>query len=118
MRAFQVHINGKKVCVAGIGQDGVLTSIVNWVAKKGEGDLFVTVGGLISPAGDHVTWVRQDLQVGDEILLRVVEAKTSDVPGKRTSTNLAEEVKNQKKYVRLMAKKLGWTILTKARKRR
>jgi hypothetical protein len=27
MRAFEVYLNGKKLCVAGIGEDGVLTTI-------------------------------------------------------------------------------------------
>jgi hypothetical protein len=46
MRAFQVGLNGKRLCLAGIGigNDGVLSCIVNWVARAGKGDLFLQVG--------------------------------------------------------------------------
>ena len=48
MRAFEVSVNGEKVCVAGIGEDGVLTTIVHWAARQGEGGSFLQVGGLTS----------------------------------------------------------------------
>lgn len=35
MRAFEVWLNGKKLCLAGIGDDGVLSVIANWVVGKG-----------------------------------------------------------------------------------
>src|SRR5438477_171203 len=66
MRAFEVSLNGKKLCVAGIGEDGVLSTCLNWVTRGGVGDLFLQVGGLISPTEESVTWVRQKpLKVGD-----------------------------------------------------
>jgi len=66
MRAFDVSLNGKKLCRAGIGDDGVLTTIVNWVTRKNTGDLFLEVGGLVSTVDEHVSWVKQNpLQVGD-----------------------------------------------------
>ncbi|MGH9500704.1 MAG: hypothetical protein ACRD3L_16305 [Terriglobales bacterium] len=80
MRAFEVYLNGAKLCLAGIGNDGVLTTIVNWVAKGGEGDLFFTVGGLLTPTGEHVAWLRQHLRVGDEVQIKIVEADTVDNP--------------------------------------
>ena len=52
MRAFRIYLNGKKLCLAGIGDDGVLSAIVNWVATDREGDLFLHVGGLLSPSGN------------------------------------------------------------------
>jgi hypothetical protein len=49
MRAFEVSLNGKKLCLAGIGDDGVLTAIVDWVTGRDRADLFLEVGGLVSP---------------------------------------------------------------------
>jgi len=115
MRAFEVYSNDRKLCVAGIGDDGVLTAIVNWVAKKGNGDLFLTVGGLVTPVREHVNWVRQDLAVGDTITVKIVEASSTDVPRSRKRSNPAEDLKQQKSYVRAMAKKLGWKIQTKTK---
>ncbi|HEY3617256.1 MAG TPA: hypothetical protein VGK96_10615 [Candidatus Sulfotelmatobacter sp.] len=82
--------------MAGIGDDGVLTAIVNWVAKKGTGDLFLTVGGLVSPVSEFVNWVRQDLAVGDVITIKIVEASSTDRPlGVAKRSNPAEDLKNQ-----------------------
>jgi hypothetical protein len=118
MRAFEVYINRKKVCLAGIGDDGVLTSIVDWVTKQGEGDLLVTVGGLVSPVHEHVTWVKQDLCMGDEVTVKIVETDSSDVPATRTTEDPSEDLEYQKSYVRAIAKKLGWKIQAKVYKSR
>lgn len=59
MRAFEVSLNGKKLCLAGIGDNGVLTTIVNWVPLKGKGDLLLHVGGLMGPTDEHVSWETQ-----------------------------------------------------------
>jgi hypothetical protein len=56
MRAFEVSLNGKKLCLAGISDDGVLTAVVNWVPRKGKGDPFLQVGGLVGPSDEHVSW--------------------------------------------------------------
>jgi hypothetical protein len=54
MRAFDVHLNGRKVCRAGVGHDGVLTAIVTWTRSTATNrprarreDLDLHVGGLI-----------------------------------------------------------------------
>lgn len=74
MRAFEVHLNGKKLCLAGIGDDGVLDASANWVGSKRGSDLFLQVGGLISSTKEHVSWVRQRrLHVGDKITVRIVQ---------------------------------------------
>jgi hypothetical protein len=48
MRAFEVHLNGKRLCVAGIDGDCVLNVILNHVAGRGRNELWLSVGGLIS----------------------------------------------------------------------
>lgn len=117
MRAFEVSLNGKKLCLAGIGDDGVLTTIVNWVTGKNAVDLFLQVGGLISPAGEHVSWINQKpLRVDDRISVNIVEAKVVDKPTKRRRRHPAEGLRAQKRYVREMAKQLGWRIQTRSRK--
>ena len=40
MRAFEVYLNDQKLYLAGVGDDGVLTTIVNWVAKNGRATCF------------------------------------------------------------------------------
>jgi hypothetical protein len=87
MRAFEVRVNGKKLCLAGIGDDGVLTATVNWVTRDGKGDMFLQVGGFVSPAGEHVKWVNQrPLRVGDEIRVKIVRANSAETPIKKISS--------------------------------
>lgn len=118
MRAFKVSVNGKKVCVAGIGENGVLTAIVNWVTGDRASDLFLEVGGLVTPVREHVAWASQKpLRVGDEVRIRIVEAASVDTPVKKHLSDPAKELSSKKRYVRVMAKQLGWTIRTRPKKR-
>jgi hypothetical protein len=111
MRAFEVSLNGKKLCLAGIGDDGVLSAKVNWVTGDKASDLFLVVGGLVSPTREHVSWVRQKpLRVGDVIRVKIVETPSTDRPVKKHRIDPAEELRSEKRYVRLMAKRLGWKI--------
>jgi len=111
MRAFDVYLNRGKLCRAGIGNDGVVSTIVNWVTHKGSGDLFLEVGGLISPRKEFVNWVHQKpLRVGDRVQVRILETESVDKPTKRRSSDPAEELKRKKRYVRMMAKEFGWKI--------
>jgi len=92
---FEIQINGKVVCTAGIGDFGVLTSNLAWVkvhpskrAKETQPfDLFLTVGGLTSTdkdEGEHLRWLdQQPLAPGDEIVIRLLEQATCDVPRDR-----------------------------------
>ena len=82
MRAFEVYLNDQKLCLGGVGDDGVLTTIVNWVAKNGRGDLFLTVGGLVSSV-EFVNWAREALAVGDIVTVKIVEANSTDAPRAR-----------------------------------
>ena len=96
MRAFEVYLNGKKLCLAGIGDDGVLTTIVNWVARGGKGGLFLEVGGLISPVSEHVAWVKQKpLRVGDQLRIMLVERKAVDPPTDKHRTDPRAQLRSQ-----------------------
>jgi hypothetical protein len=115
MRAFEVHVNGERLCLAGVGEDGVLTAIVDYAGRDKE-RLHLHVGGLLIPEEQHVKWQDRYLNVGDEVRIRIVESVKVDVPAKRFPKNPKKEIRSQKKYVRMMAKQFGWTIQT-ARKR-
>jgi len=59
MRAFEIYLNDQKLCLAGIGDNGVLSAIVTCVMNPTNKSMFVDMGGLISPKGQHVSWIRQ-----------------------------------------------------------
>jgi hypothetical protein len=117
MRAFEIHLNGKKLCLAGIGESGVLSAIVNWVARENVGDLFMEVGGLVTPVDEHVSWMRQKrLRVGDKIQIRVIEAISVDKPSRTKRPDPAQLLRARKLYVRKMAKEFGWEVKSSAKK--
>ncbi|HZQ18154.1 MAG TPA: hypothetical protein VFA90_05485 [Terriglobales bacterium] len=83
MRAFEVSLNGKKLCVAGVGDDGVLVANADWVGKPGDEELFLAVSGL-NNSREHIDWiVQKPLNVGDEVQIRIVEAAEVDEPASR-----------------------------------
>ena len=110
MRAFQVYINGEKLCSAGIGIHGVLTAIASWVVGPGRAEMMLSVGGLIHPANEDVKWLDRNLRVGDEIKIKISERVLVDRPKRRHRNDPAKERENQKQYVRRMAKQFGWKI--------
>ena len=117
MKCFEVTINGKKVCTAGVGDDGVLMSIVSFVmrcnasAEIGESqndNLDLRVSGLTNrEAGvsEHVEWLHQGLAVGDEIVIRIIEAAVCDEPKHKQVTYLQCSFcdKKQDEVVKLIA---------------
>ncbi|HYX72296.1 MAG TPA: hypothetical protein VE732_05965, partial [Nitrososphaera sp.] len=74
MICFEIQINGQKACQAGVGESGVLTSVLSWVGnhQHGESDnrsVTLNVGGLAhteSSKDEFVDWVKKKLSVGDE----------------------------------------------------
>lgn len=112
MIAFHVHLNGKKVCVAGVPDTGVLSAHVTWVRRTGaKEELTMDVGGLITPTDEYVRWADgRALKVGDEVRVKIIETEKVDRPAIRKRSDPAEDLRRQKRYVREMAKRFGWKI--------
>jgi hypothetical protein len=110
MRAFEVFLNGKRLCVAGIGADGVLTTTVTYCPVRGKDDTRLYVGGLVLPQEEHVFWKQSVLADGDELRIKIVNARTVDEPRKRTPRDPAEQAKTEKWQLQVLAKKSGWKI--------
>jgi len=77
MLAFEVYLNGEKLCLAGIANDGAMTAVVSLV-NDSHCDLHV--GASVGPEGDFAKWVDRDLNVGDEVAVKVVFADHVDEP--------------------------------------
>src|SRR6478752_5568900 len=104
MIAFEVILNGKRICTAGAEDLYVLTADMTAAGKLGkktvyeglpddtlpEVQLHYSVGGLTrrrNPEKDvHLTWksVRR-LRVGDSLEVRVVEVRKADQPKSQVS---------------------------------
>ena len=87
MRGMEVHLNGNKLCTAGIGTDGVLTTTLNVVSREGEYHMEMRVGGLEN--NEFLNWSTNGLRVGDEITVRIIETDSIDPPAER-KPNVAE----------------------------
>jgi hypothetical protein len=81
MRAFEIELNGKELCLAGIGK-GILGVTINWVARPRRSDEIggVAVGGLIDPTKRQVRWTSRKLHIGDELRIKIVEKDAVDKP--------------------------------------
>lgn len=84
MKAFDVRLNGKQICVAGIEGDGSLNTMIDYTAGQGGQRLSLRVGGLAAEAEEFMTWSVMPLNVGDEITLKIIEANSVDQPRTRT----------------------------------
>jgi hypothetical protein len=81
VRAFEVQLNGKKLCVAGM-RKGIVAISLKWIARPRRTDEVggIYVGGLIHGTNQHVRWSTQRLDVGDELRIKLVEKSTVDKP--------------------------------------
>lgn len=91
MICFEIQINGKIRCTAGIGKFGVLLASLHWVKRRpgtkpngvskkewGKEDLFFSVSGLNRQS--DMKWLSRYLKVGDEIAVKIVERTRVDKP--------------------------------------
>jgi alpha-galactosidase/6-phospho-beta-glucosidase family protein len=99
MTAFEISVNGKKVCTAGLNEVGVVSSVVTWVrgAPKNEGTspverVDLRVAGLNSRTETHLTWLTRSLQVGDEVKIKVLAKTKADKPASRKSNSEMKEL--------------------------
>jgi hypothetical protein len=126
MRALEIHVNSKRLCTAGIGDDGVLTAIVRSVLRPtpatsrrrttpAKEDLGLDIGGFNSSTSEHVRWKSPKLRTGDEIRIKIIETDQSDKPTSRDRADPDEVIKAEKRYIERHAKKLGWTIVKTTR---
>jgi hypothetical protein len=117
MTAFEVLLNGRKICTAGIGEPGVLGAHVSWVQREGNptaDELILHVGGFKHSTREHVRWEEARLlQTGDQVLIKIVAVDSVDEPSLRSQNDPVKDEEARKQYVREMAGQLGWQIIPK-----
>ena len=111
MRAYEVFLNDKRLCVAGIAGDCMLNVIITHLKRNDDRDeVHLQVGGRKGIVnGEHVDWASIQLSKDDEVRVRIIEADSADRPKSR-KRNPEKELELQKQHVRAMAKQLGWTL--------
>lgn len=104
MIAFEIAIDGHRVCTAGVGEEGVTSVIASWVRRPShnpasrdaiperfEEELTLEVGGLVRDsdgAAVHLKWLQQPLRLGQQVTLTVVDTKEADPPRSRQGGGL------------------------------
>lgn len=95
MICYEVHVNGRRLCVAGAPGYGVLSFGGTWVkrdpARRAKGDPrdfydreehTLNVGGLFGD--EHLDWMApRRIRAGDVIRVRVLRRDTADAPVRR-----------------------------------
>jgi hypothetical protein len=91
MHALEFLVNGKRVCVAAPGNDGLVMSSVAMTGALERADTGVVhfrVGGVCGE--QHLEWIRRSLSLGDTVEIRVVDAAQSDPPASIESVTDAQ----------------------------
>jgi len=116
MIAFEVYLNGEKLCTAGIGELGVLTAMLNWTHVRKIGtkeippeDLEVSVTGMDSSTGEFPKWLRRAVALGDEIRIKIIRTARVDDPVERPALSGGPQ-EIEKQAFRIQAKEWGWSI--------
>ena len=123
MIAFEVHVNGKRVCTAGVGRKGVLSAIASWVSRVGrnrktgkllrgkfEEELSFDVGGLARDpdrASVLLQWMDHGLRVGDEIRIKVLKTSKVDKPRSRRREDRALVERQKRHYYEQLKREHG-----------
>ena len=112
MPGLIIHLNGKKFCIASLGNFGVLSAHVSFVHRKTDPkrpNLDLHIRGLDSSTGEHLVWHEaHPLGIGDKVSIEAVKATRGDKPARRKRPDPAADLRARKRYVRKMAKELGW----------
>jgi hypothetical protein len=109
MRAYEVFLNGKRLCVAGVGNGGYISA---YITHRSEPEAtWINVMGLINRKKLYVRWTQRNLRSGDEVLLRVVDRKSVDRYKIIRQHDEKRDLESMKRHVRKMAKSLGMAVL-------
>ena len=87
MEIVEVLLNCQKVCSAGISsKQSSYGVIVNLAASEGRSTLInLDVSGLNIEKAEHLRWLNSNLEVNDEVIIRIIDSSFADEPKKRFS---------------------------------
>ena len=87
MLAFEVSVNGNKLCTVGTDNALVVSTILSWTKCKGSVNFHV--GGVVGDGTqDHFDWKTPRVTTGDEVLIRLVDVDSADAFEDRYSPSL------------------------------
>jgi hypothetical protein len=103
---FEVSINDRPVMLAGAADISVLSAIVTYTPRTDDGIDFDVSGLHETPdGGDHLSWLRQTLGVGDSLTIRVVESTSPADPVERKSRSNLFALEKEREYYEHLKRK-------------
>jgi hypothetical protein len=96
---FEVTINDEPPVIAGLDDISVLAATVTYAAVHNE--MECRVGGLVSKGrhhNEHCEWLLRDLRMGDQIVIRLVDAPTPSSPTRRHRRDPATCENDERRY--------------------
>jgi hypothetical protein len=115
MTAFEIYLNGRKVCTAGLNGAGVVMPTITWFLGEGprrkrSEELAFHVSGLVSRTRTHLTWAHRPLKIGDEVRIVVAKKSKVDAPKKKRRESKAHRLKRERDYIEKKIAEYGWTV--------
>jgi hypothetical protein len=123
MIAFEISIDGRNACTAGVSPAGVTSVIATWVRRPArdpasgdviqdrfEEELTLDVGGLThDPDGAlvHLRWLRQALRPGQRVTLTVVDTEAADPPQSREREDPTRAAERKREYYERLKREYG-----------
>lgn len=87
MRAFEISVNGERLCVAGSVHTNVLNAAITYLSKRQEFDMRVGAIVMDDNLSNYAYWVKRSLSVGDVVQLKIVDVPEADEPIERKSAS-------------------------------
>jgi hypothetical protein len=106
---FEVFLNQQRLCLAGVGEHGLLSAFLSWHSlapaerapyQQGQGPHLglIVNGGGGSRMGESLHWIDDmPVNVGDEVKIRVIEAEAPDEPKRRTVREQKEAARDTRR---------------------
>jgi len=106
---FEVFLNERRLCLAGVGEHGLLSAFLSWHSlapaerapyQEGQGPHLglIVNGGGGSRAGESLHWVEDvAIGVGNEVKIRIIEAETPDEPRRMTVREQREAARDTRR---------------------
>jgi hypothetical protein len=115
MRAYEVFLNGKRLCVAGIGSHGYISAYITY--RSNPNATWIDVMGLENRKKLYVRWTHKNLRSGDEVLLKIIDRKSVDKYKVIRRHDEKSDLETMKRDLREKAKALGLEIREKPKAR-
>jgi hypothetical protein len=123
MLAFEISIDGRKMCTMALTDLDVATVTTTWVRRPApdpvsgdpstaspESELKLDVGGLqrdADGASVHLRWLHQALAPGQRITLAIVETDDGDPPRSREREDPASADRRKRQYYERLKREYG-----------